>query len=215
MVVFVILFFFKANSWSSSVNEIEGVVTDSKGMVVHSIFGKWHESVFQGDPPTAMCIWRASKWFFHADFTHPEMIFITKCVCVCFRPYATGPRAVLWLHPVCNGVKWAGFHCETSFASHRHEIQARPEVGNVHFSFFGNITRTIPSSFPDITTVQSNGCCQLNRFLCGCFSNILADVEPVILDSRIPTGHCKNSISAKISTSDTLCVAIAGKSHSC
>uniref|UniRef100_H2VB98 Oxysterol-binding protein-related protein 3 n=1 Tax=Takifugu rubripes TaxID=31033 RepID=H2VB98_TAKRU len=45
---------------SSSVNEIEGVVTDSKGKVVHSIFGKWHESVFQGDPPTAMCIWRAN-----------------------------------------------------------------------------------------------------------------------------------------------------------
>ncbi|XP_056876459.1 oxysterol-binding protein-related protein 3-like isoform X1 [Takifugu flavidus] len=52
--------FVKANSWSSSVNEIEGVVTDSKGKVVHSIFGKWHESVFQGDPPTAMCIWRAN-----------------------------------------------------------------------------------------------------------------------------------------------------------
>uniref|UniRef100_H3CUX8 Oxysterol-binding protein-related protein 3 n=1 Tax=Tetraodon nigroviridis TaxID=99883 RepID=H3CUX8_TETNG len=52
--------FVKANSWSSSVNEIEGVVTDSKGKVVHSIFGKWHESIFQGDPPTAMCIWRAN-----------------------------------------------------------------------------------------------------------------------------------------------------------
>uniref|UniRef100_A0A3Q3IEJ8 Oxysterol-binding protein n=1 Tax=Monopterus albus TaxID=43700 RepID=A0A3Q3IEJ8_MONAL len=44
----------------SAVNEIEGVVTDSKGKVVHSIFGKWHESVFQGDPPSATCIWRAN-----------------------------------------------------------------------------------------------------------------------------------------------------------
>lgn len=63
-------------------NEIEGVVTDSKGQVVHSIFGKWHESIFQGDPPTAMCIWRASKLFFTADFIHPEVIFITVYVCV-------------------------------------------------------------------------------------------------------------------------------------
>lgn len=42
-------------------NEIEGVVTDSDGKVVHSIFGKWHEAVFQGKPPSATCIWRASK----------------------------------------------------------------------------------------------------------------------------------------------------------
>nr|XP_046272715.1 oxysterol-binding protein-related protein 3-like isoform X2 [Scatophagus argus] len=52
--------FVKAKSWSSTVNEIEGVVTDSNGKVVHSIFGKWHESVFQGDPPSATCIWRAN-----------------------------------------------------------------------------------------------------------------------------------------------------------
>uniref|UniRef100_A0A3Q2ZHP3 Oxysterol binding protein-like 3a n=1 Tax=Hippocampus comes TaxID=109280 RepID=A0A3Q2ZHP3_HIPCM len=52
--------FVKAKSWSSSVNEIEGVVTDSNGQVVHSIFGKWHESIFQGHPPSATCIWRAN-----------------------------------------------------------------------------------------------------------------------------------------------------------
>uniref|UniRef100_A0A3B4WV38 Oxysterol-binding protein n=1 Tax=Seriola lalandi dorsalis TaxID=1841481 RepID=A0A3B4WV38_SERLL len=52
--------FVKARSWSSTVNEIEGVVTDSNGKVVHSIFGKWHESVFKGDPPSATCIWRAN-----------------------------------------------------------------------------------------------------------------------------------------------------------
>ncbi|XP_077600033.1 oxysterol-binding protein-related protein 3-like isoform X2 [Stigmatopora nigra] len=52
--------FVKARSWSSSVNEIEGVVTNSSGQVVHSMFGKWHESIFQGDPPSATCIWRAN-----------------------------------------------------------------------------------------------------------------------------------------------------------
>lgn len=53
--------FVKARTWSSTVNEIEGVVTDSNGKVVHSIFGKWHEAVFQGDPPSATCIWRANS----------------------------------------------------------------------------------------------------------------------------------------------------------
>uniref|UniRef100_A0A672GCL7 Oxysterol-binding protein n=1 Tax=Salarias fasciatus TaxID=181472 RepID=A0A672GCL7_SALFA len=52
--------FVKAKSWSSGVNEIEGVVTDSEGKVVHTMFGKWHESVFQGVPPSATCIWRAN-----------------------------------------------------------------------------------------------------------------------------------------------------------
>uniref|UniRef100_A0A7N6AZ42 Oxysterol-binding protein n=1 Tax=Anabas testudineus TaxID=64144 RepID=A0A7N6AZ42_ANATE len=59
--------FVKAKSWSSTVNEVQGVITDLKGKVVHSIFGKWHESVFQGDPPSAMCIWRATVFSVCAD----------------------------------------------------------------------------------------------------------------------------------------------------
>ncbi|KAG7275480.1 LOW QUALITY PROTEIN: hypothetical protein CRUP_022732 [Coryphaenoides rupestris] len=50
--------FIKAKSWSSTVNEIEGVVTDGEGRVIHSLFGKWHEGVYQGDPPLSTCIWR-------------------------------------------------------------------------------------------------------------------------------------------------------------
>ncbi|KAM3857865.1 oxysterol-binding protein-related protein 3-like [Diretmus argenteus] len=52
--------FVKAKSWSSTVNEIEGIITDRDGKVIHSIFGKWHEGVYQGDPPSATCIWRAN-----------------------------------------------------------------------------------------------------------------------------------------------------------
>uniref|UniRef100_A0A3P8W9A9 Oxysterol-binding protein n=1 Tax=Cynoglossus semilaevis TaxID=244447 RepID=A0A3P8W9A9_CYNSE len=52
--------FVKAKSWSSTVNEIEAVITDSSNKAVHTLFGKWHESVFQGDPPAATCIWRAN-----------------------------------------------------------------------------------------------------------------------------------------------------------
>ncbi|XP_072316737.1 oxysterol-binding protein-related protein 3 isoform X3 [Eucyclogobius newberryi] len=51
--------FVKAKYWNSSVNEIEGSVTDQKGKVVHRLFGKWHEAVYCGDPPTATCVWRA------------------------------------------------------------------------------------------------------------------------------------------------------------
>ncbi|XP_017282078.1 oxysterol-binding protein-related protein 3 isoform X3 [Kryptolebias marmoratus] len=52
--------FVKAKYWNSSVNEVEGTITDNKGKVVHALFGKWHEAVFCGDPPSATCIWRAN-----------------------------------------------------------------------------------------------------------------------------------------------------------
>lgn len=50
----------QAKYWNSSVNEVEGTITDNKGKVVRRLFGKWHEAVFCGDPPSATCIWRAS-----------------------------------------------------------------------------------------------------------------------------------------------------------
>ncbi|XP_011483476.1 oxysterol-binding protein-related protein 3 [Oryzias latipes] len=52
--------FIKTSYWSSRVNEVEGTITDNKGKVIHRIFGKWHEAVFCGDPPSAKCIWRAN-----------------------------------------------------------------------------------------------------------------------------------------------------------
>ncbi|XP_038125348.1 oxysterol-binding protein-related protein 3 isoform X1 [Cyprinodon tularosa] len=52
--------FIKAKYWNSSVNEVEGSIMDINGKVVHRLFGKWHESVFCGDPPSATCIWRAN-----------------------------------------------------------------------------------------------------------------------------------------------------------
>uniref|UniRef100_A0A8C1VZE6 Oxysterol-binding protein n=1 Tax=Cyprinus carpio TaxID=7962 RepID=A0A8C1VZE6_CYPCA len=50
--------FIKAKYWSSSMNEVEGAVTDHKGKVVHKLFGKWHEGMYYGSPPSATCIWR-------------------------------------------------------------------------------------------------------------------------------------------------------------
>lgn len=52
--------FVKARSFSSTVNEVQAVVTDGDGTVVHSMFGKWNEALFQGAPPSATCLWRAN-----------------------------------------------------------------------------------------------------------------------------------------------------------
>nr|XP_023681040.1 oxysterol-binding protein-related protein 3-like isoform X2 [Paramormyrops kingsleyae] len=50
--------FLKGKSWSSSINEVEGVITDQAGKVVHKLFGKWHESIYYGNPPSATIIWK-------------------------------------------------------------------------------------------------------------------------------------------------------------
>lgn len=39
-------------------NEVQGFVMDQEGKVVHRLFGKWHEGLFCGVPPSAKCIWR-------------------------------------------------------------------------------------------------------------------------------------------------------------
>ncbi|KAJ8416907.1 hypothetical protein AAFF_G00327850 [Aldrovandia affinis] len=52
------LTFIKGNYWSSNVNEVQGVVIDQEGKVVHRLFGKWHEGLFCGVPPSAKCVWR-------------------------------------------------------------------------------------------------------------------------------------------------------------
>ncbi|KAM3861801.1 oxysterol-binding protein-related protein 6 isoform 2-T2 [Diretmus argenteus] len=52
------LTFVKGNYWSSNVNEIQGFVMDQEGKVVHRLFGKWHEGLYCGVPPSAKCVWR-------------------------------------------------------------------------------------------------------------------------------------------------------------
>lgn len=56
-------------------------------------------------------------------------VFLSVC-----RPHACGPRAVLRLHPVCSGVKWARLYAETSPTPHRYTLQAGPEVGTFYLS---------------------------------------------------------------------------------
>uniref|UniRef100_A0A8C6V5S5 Oxysterol-binding protein n=1 Tax=Naja naja TaxID=35670 RepID=A0A8C6V5S5_NAJNA len=52
------LTFIKVNYWNSNVNEVQGVVMDQEGKVVHRLFGKWHEGLYCGIAPSAKCIWR-------------------------------------------------------------------------------------------------------------------------------------------------------------
>ncbi|XP_036400876.1 oxysterol-binding protein-related protein 6-like isoform X1 [Megalops cyprinoides] len=52
------LTFVKGNYWSSNVNEVQGFVMDQEGKVVHRLFGKWHEGLYCGIPPSAKCVWR-------------------------------------------------------------------------------------------------------------------------------------------------------------
>ncbi|XP_064442837.1 oxysterol-binding protein-related protein 6 isoform X10 [Mirounga angustirostris] len=52
------LTFVKVNYWNSNVNEVQGVIMDQEGKVVHRLFGKWHEGLYCGVAPSAKCIWR-------------------------------------------------------------------------------------------------------------------------------------------------------------
>ncbi|XP_034042047.1 oxysterol-binding protein-related protein 6 isoform X2 [Thalassophryne amazonica] len=52
------LTFVKGSYWSSNINEVQGFVMDQEGKVIHRLFGKWHEGLYCGVPPSAKCIWR-------------------------------------------------------------------------------------------------------------------------------------------------------------
>jgi hypothetical protein len=55
------LIVFQVNYWNSNVNEVQGVVIDQEGKVVHRLFGKWHEGLYCGVAPSAKCIWRPGE----------------------------------------------------------------------------------------------------------------------------------------------------------
>lgn len=67
----------QSRSGGLNANEIEGVVTDSEGRVIHSLFGKWNEALYLGKPPSATCIWRASE--FKTITTH-STVYLRKVI---------------------------------------------------------------------------------------------------------------------------------------
>lgn len=63
--------FVKSRYWSSdnSKNEVQGVVLDRAGEVVHRFGGLWHEGIFCDTLPTPKCIWKPNvQPDDHADF---------------------------------------------------------------------------------------------------------------------------------------------------
>ena len=61
MGVLIGVWLFQVNYWNSNVNEVQGVVMDQEGKVVHRLFGKWHEGLYCGVAPSAKCIWRPGE----------------------------------------------------------------------------------------------------------------------------------------------------------
>lgn len=55
---------FQSRYWSSdnSKNEVQGVVLNRAGEVVHRFGGLWHEGIFCDTLPTPQCIWKPSEW---------------------------------------------------------------------------------------------------------------------------------------------------------
>ncbi|TRY88837.1 hypothetical protein DNTS_016927 [Danionella cerebrum] len=93
------LTFIKGNYWSSNVNEVLGSVMDQEGKIIHRLFGKWHEGIYCGVPPSAKCIWRPGSmptdYELYYGFTrfavelnelHPEMKELLPPTDARFRP---------------------------------------------------------------------------------------------------------------------------------
>ncbi|XP_056901241.1 oxysterol-binding protein-related protein 3 isoform X2 [Takifugu flavidus] len=60
--------FIKSKYWNPRVNEVEAVITDRKGKVIHKLFGKWNEAIYCGEPPLATCVWKANTM--PVDYEH-------------------------------------------------------------------------------------------------------------------------------------------------
>lgn len=45
----------------NSKNEVQGVVLDQAGTVVHQFGGSWHEGIFCDTLPDPQCIWKPSE----------------------------------------------------------------------------------------------------------------------------------------------------------
>uniref|UniRef100_G3SYX7 Oxysterol-binding protein n=1 Tax=Loxodonta africana TaxID=9785 RepID=G3SYX7_LOXAF len=53
--------FCKAKYWSSNIHEVQGAVFSRSGRVLHRLFGKWHEGLYRGPPPSGRCIWKPNS----------------------------------------------------------------------------------------------------------------------------------------------------------
>lgn len=74
------VFFYISQSkyWNPRVNEVEAVITDRAGQVIHKLFGKWNEALYSGEPPLATCVWKASTMGFFINAPIISLYSIVK-----------------------------------------------------------------------------------------------------------------------------------------
>jgi len=48
---------------------------DQEGKIVHRLFGKWHEGLYCGVPPSAKCIWRPGT---HTQAMFPQIDYVAE-----------------------------------------------------------------------------------------------------------------------------------------
>lgn len=56
-------FMLKSRYWGSDTNknEVQGMVVDQSGSVIHQFGGLWHEGIFCDTLPTPKCVWKPSE----------------------------------------------------------------------------------------------------------------------------------------------------------
>lgn len=108
---------------------------DQEGKVIHRLFGKWHEGLYCGVPPSAKCIWRPGS-FSSASMMlkdHSEFSFLRSFVLTLLaRFHAYRLWNVLRLHQIRHRAERALSWAEGRPASHRCQIQTRSKAaGNI------------------------------------------------------------------------------------
>lgn len=110
---------------------------DQEGKVIHRLFGKWHEGVYCGVPPSAKCIWRPGKNQFSLTLTaglHSGLAVQSfkakRGLCWLSSPRLHAHRlwALLRLHQVCHWTKWALSWVKRCLAADGCQIQTWSKV---------------------------------------------------------------------------------------
>ncbi|XP_066305295.1 oxysterol-binding protein-related protein 6-like isoform X4 [Branchiostoma lanceolatum] len=65
-----------ASYWSTRCHDVLGSVLDKDGKEVHHLFGKWHEGLWCGHPPSAKCIWRPAA---NVRLTENKLLMRAMC----------------------------------------------------------------------------------------------------------------------------------------
>lgn len=106
---------------------------DQEGKVIHRLFGKWHEGLYCGVPPSAKCVWRPGTHLWTLIFTmHMVVVGIWSSgydfYSSLLRLHAHWLWALLRLHQVCYRTQrvmpWTKRRPTKNWCS----IQTRPEV---------------------------------------------------------------------------------------